>query len=57
VPSVENKTRASADVIQPRSLGGNADKERASAASFCSVEPRGIQRRGNGPKNQTQKAP
>jgi hypothetical protein len=30
---VENKTRASANVIQPRSSGGNADKERASAAS------------------------
>jgi len=32
-PSLENKLRASADVIQPRSSGGNADKERASAAS------------------------
>src|SRR6516165_12614157 len=30
---VENKMRASAKVIQPRSSGGNADKERASMAS------------------------
>jgi hypothetical protein len=28
-PLVENKMRASANVIQPRSSGGNADKERA----------------------------
>jgi hypothetical protein len=28
-----NKMRASANVIQPRSSGGNADKERASVAS------------------------
>src|SRR3974390_2981145 len=32
-PLVENKMRASANVIQPRSLGGNADKEQASVAS------------------------
>src|SRR6516164_3327551 len=32
-PLVENKMRASANVIHPRSPGGNADKERASAAS------------------------
>jgi hypothetical protein len=31
-PSVENKMRASANVIHPRSSGGNADKERASVA-------------------------
>jgi len=31
--SVENKMRASSNVIHPRSSGGNADKERASAAS------------------------
>src|SRR5262249_38119596 len=30
---VENKVRASANVIHPRSSGGNADKERASVAS------------------------
>jgi hypothetical protein len=30
---VENKMRASANVIHPRSSGGNADKERVSAAS------------------------
>jgi hypothetical protein len=30
---VENKMRASANVIHPRSSGDNADKERASAAS------------------------
>src|SRR5262249_38177921 len=30
---VENKLRASANVIHPRSSGGNADKERASVAS------------------------
>src|SRR6516162_11115153 len=32
-PSVENKMRASANVIHPRSSGGNVDKERASVAS------------------------
>src|SRR6516225_2284967 len=32
-PFVENKMRASANVIHPRSSGGNADKERASVAS------------------------
>src|SRR6516164_6857608 len=32
---VENKMRASANVIQPRSSGGNADKERASVASVA----------------------
>src|SRR5215469_6957577 len=32
-PLVENKMRASANVIHPRSSGGNADKERASVAS------------------------
>jgi hypothetical protein len=32
-PSVENKMRASANVIHPRSSAGNADKERASVAS------------------------
>src|SRR5215475_9880891 len=31
--SVENKMRASANVIHPRSSGGNADRERASVAS------------------------
>src|SRR6516164_519653 len=30
---VENKVRASANVIHPRSSGGNADNERASAAA------------------------
>src|SRR6516162_8331339 len=30
---VENKMRASTNVIQPRSAGGNADKDRASVAS------------------------
>src|SRR3974390_1208332 len=34
---VENKMRASAKVIQPRSSGGSADKERASGASV--VQP------------------
>src|SRR6516162_2772406 len=32
-PLVENKMRASANVIHPRSSGGNANKERASVAS------------------------
>src|SRR3974377_729526 len=34
-PLVENKMRASANVIQPRSSGGNTDKERASVASVA----------------------
>jgi hypothetical protein len=33
-PLLENKVRASANVIHPHSSGGNADKERASAASL-----------------------
>ena len=33
-PLVENKMCASANVIYPRSSGGNADKERASVASL-----------------------
>src|SRR6516165_3234421 len=32
---VENEVRASANVIQPRAPAGNADKERASAASLA----------------------
>src|SRR5215475_1088536 len=32
-PLVENKMRASANEIHPRSLGGNADNEQASVAS------------------------
>src|SRR6516162_10355256 len=34
-PLVENKIRASENVIQPRSSDGNADKERASVASVA----------------------
>src|SRR5215831_9647692 len=33
-PLVENKMRASVNVIHPRSSGGNADKERASVVSL-----------------------
>src|SRR5262245_23320655 len=35
--SVENKMRASANVIHPRSSGGNADRERASVASVVAL--------------------